>query len=518
MSRPHLNLPNPAIERLYRESEEAWGEQDYQKSINLMEKATRKEPHNPALLLDLARAHGRRYDFPAAERIIEKAVEISQDRAHTLGEAGKIWMEFDDLDTALRYLSRANQKKGVSVEPLMMQADICVRDKRLDEAAELVARAAQIDRRDGRVLLVQATLMRLRGNPEEAQSLLRDLIKTAAAGIHVRVRAAYELGSILDGAAQYDEAMAALIEAKAILRPHSGPYVATLQHMQNRAKEMEQSITTAVMDRWRTEAARLQPPRRIALLCGHPRSGTTLLEQVLDAHSDVISAEETKLMHDEAYLPLIRDLPEGTSILDALESPKPSLLCHARENYFHCAELLLREKIGGRLLLDKNPALNLMIPMVVRVFPETKFLVALRDPRDVVMSCFLQALPLTPISSSYHSIEGTVNQYANVMGFWLEMLPRMGDTWMYVRYEEMIEDLPSVAGSVLGFLGLGFEENVLKFYEHARAKRVNSPSHADVQKPLYRTAVGRWRNYQKYLEPYMGRLQPFLKAFNYQSN
>jgi hypothetical protein len=101
------------------------------------------------------------------------------------------------------------------------------------------------------------------------------------------------------------------------------------------------------------------------------------------------------------------------------------------------------------------------------------------------------------------------------MGFWLEMLPRMGNQWMHIRYEEMIEDLPAVAHSALGFLGVGFEEKVLKFYEHARTKRVNSPSHADVQKPLYRTALGRWRNYQKYLEPHMPLLDRFLKTFNY---
>jgi tetratricopeptide (TPR) repeat protein len=515
MNRPHQIKPNPAIERLYRAAEEAWGRQDYKQSISLIEQATRKEPYNPTLLLDLARAYGRRYDYPAAGRYIEKALQISTSRAHTLGEAGRICLEFDDLDMALAYLARASQKKGVSVGSLITLADIYIRDKRIDEAAELVARAAQIDRKEPRVLLEEAILTRLRGNIHGAEPLLRELLTNPASGVPVRVRAAYELAGILDGEGQYDEAMAALLEAKAILRPHAGPYAATLQHMQNRAKEMERSITTAVLDRWRADAAKLEPLRRIALLCGHPRSGTTLLEQVLDAHSDVTSAEETKLMHDEAYLPLIRDFPEGTSILQALDSSPPSLLCHARENYFHCAELLLRSEIGGRLLLDKNPALNLMIPMVVRVFPETKFIVALRDPRDVVVSCFMQALPLTPISASYHSIEGTVNQYANVMGFWLEMLPRMGDQWMYVRYEELIDDLPSVARSALGFLGLRFEDNVLKFYEHARTKRVNSPSHADVQKPLYRTAVGRWRNYQKYLDPYMTGLEPFLKAFNY---
>ena len=515
MSQPKPNKPNPAIQRLYREAEEAWGQQDYQKSINLIEQAARKEPYNPSLLLDLVRACGKRYDFPAAERYIEKAVQISKDRAHTLGEAGQVCLQFDNVEMAVGCFQRATQKKGVSINTLITLADIHTRDKRLDEAAELVARAAQMDRKDPLVLLEDGVVRRLRGEIHEAESRFRELLANPAAAATVRVRALYELAGILDNESKYDDAMAALLEAKAIMRPHAGPYAATLQHMQNRASEMQQTITTAVLDHWRADAAKLQPLRRIALLCGHPRSGTTLLEQVLDAHSDVTSAEETKVMHDDAYLPVIRDFPEGTSILQALDSVPPSVLRHARENYFRCMELFLRRQIGGRLLLDKNPSLNLMIPMVVRVFPETKFLIALRDPRDVVVSCFMQALPLTPISSAYLSLEGTVNQYANVMGFWLEMLPRMGNQWMYVRYEEMVEDLPEVARSVLGFLGVGFEDNVLKFYEHARLKRVRSPSHADVRKPLYRTAVGRWRNYQKYLEPYLPALERFVTAFNY---
>jgi tetratricopeptide (TPR) repeat protein len=515
MSPPLPNQPNAAIQRLYREAEEAWGQQNYQKCISLLAKATRKEPKNPALLLDLARAYGRRYDYPAAERCLEKAVQMSADRAKTLGEAGQICLQFDNIDLAIGYFQRAVQKQGTSIGVLITLADIFTRDKRLDEAAELVARAAQIERRDPLMLTEAGVLQRLRGNLTEAESILREVLALPNAVPVVRNRAWYELAAILDSQARYDEAIAALLEAKAILRPHAGPFIATLQHMQSRAREMEQTITTPVLDRWRAEAATLQPLRRIALLCGHPRSGTTLLEQVLDAHSDVVSAEETKMMHDDAYLPLIKDFPEGTSILQALDSVPPNLVRHARENYRRCIELFLRKNIGTRLLVDKNPSLNLMIPMVVRVFPETKFLIALRDPRDVVISCFMQALPLTPTSSAYLSLEATVAQYANVMGFWLDMLPRMGNQWVYVRYEELIEDLPSTAQSVLEFLGLGFEDNVLKFYEHARTKRVISPSHADVRKPLYRTAVGRWRNYQKYLEPCLPALDRFLKAFNY---
>ena len=515
MTQPHPSNLSPSIQRLYREANEAWEEQDYPKSISLFEKAVRKEPHNPAPLLNLALAYGKRYNFPAAERCIEKAVQISRDGSQTLADAGQFCLEFGNVDMAVRCLKRASQKKGVSIGALINLADIYIRDKRLDEASELVARAGQMDRKDPRFLFEDAVLKRLRGNVNEAESLLRETLTNPRADASARIRILYELASILDSEGRFDDAITALLEAKALMRPHAAQQAVVLQHIQSRAREMEESITSAVMDRWRTDIDKLQPPRRIALLCGHPRSGTTLLEQVLDGHSDITSAEETKVMHDDAYLPLIRDFPEGTSILQALDSVPPSIIRRARENYFRCMEMFLGRQIGGRVLVDKNPGMNLMIPMVVRVFPETKFIIALRDPRDVVVSCFMQALPPTPISSAYLSLEGTVNQYANVMGFWLDILPRMGNQWTYVRYEDMVADLPAVARSVLGFLGLEFEDKVLKFYEHARAKRVSSPSRDDVRKPLYNKAVGRWRNYQKYLEQYLPALERFVKAFNY---
>jgi hypothetical protein len=101
------------------------------------------------------------------------------------------------------------------------------------------------------------------------------------------------------------------------------------------------------------------------------------------------------------------------------------------------------------------------------------------------------------------------------MDFWHAMLPRLGEQAMYVRYEEVVDNLPAAVRSVLCFLGLGFEDHVLKCYEHARSRRVNSPSYAEARRPLYRTAIGRWRNYEKYLEPYMSSLEPFLKVFKY---
>src|SRR6185369_10695705 len=108
-----------------------------------------------------------------------------------------------------------------------------------------------------------------------------------------------------------------------------------------RVSEMEHSITAVALERWATAAQALAPLRRLAVLCGHPRSGTTLLEQVLDAHPDILTAEETHILHDEAYLPLSRGFsPEG-SVLELLESVPESALKEARNAYFRCMELFL---------------------------------------------------------------------------------------------------------------------------------------------------------------------------------
>ncbi len=515
MSQPHQNKLNPKIQRLFREFEEAWKRQDFQQGISLLGQAIEMEPSNPSLHFNLARAYGERYDYPAVERCIEKALEMSQGNIQMIQEAARICSNFKHLDMMMRYLERASGKKGVSIPALTSLADLYVLDERLDDAAEMVERAARMDRKHPRVLLGDAVLKRKRGQIKEAESVLRDLMASSTAEMLIRVRAAYDLAEMLDREGQYDEAMTAMLEAKALQRPATIPLAGALQQLQNLDKEVPRIVTAAVMDRWRAENAS-QPPRRIALLSGHPRSGTTLLEQVLDAHSDVVSLEETTLIHDEILRPLSRDFPPGTGILQMLDSAPPSVRSHLRENYFYCAEMYLRDPIGSRLLVDKNPGINLIVPVLLRVFPETKFLIALRDPRDVVMSCFMQSLTPTAVSSAFLSLQGTVNQYASVMGFWLEMLPRMENQWLYVRYEEMIDDLPTVARSALEFLGLSFEDNVLKFFEHARTKRVKSPSSVEVRKPLYRTAVGRWKNYEQYLEPYLSGLERFVKEFGYE--
>ena len=128
----------------------------------------------------------------------------------------------------------------------------------------------------------------------------------------------------------------------------------------------------------------------------------------------------------------------------------------------------------------------------------------------------MQPLPLAPVSSFYLTLEGTVTEYAALMGFWLSIKPKMPGPWLEVRYEDLVDDLESVARRTLEFLGMPWDARVLGFDKHAQTKIVRSPTYAEVRKPVFKTAVGRWRNYQKYLGPYLEKLEPFAKAFGYE--
>jgi hypothetical protein len=168
------------------------------------------------------------------------------------------------------------------------------------------------------------------------------------------------------------------------------------------------------------------------------------------------------------------------------------------------------------MLIDKNPSLTVLIPAFVRVFPEAKFLVALRDPRDVCLSCFMQPLPLGQVSAVFLTLEETVREYASAMGLWKAAAPCLGDMFLEVRYEDLVADLEGVSRRALQFLGVGWDERVLRFDEHARSKLVRSPTYAAVARPVSKGAIGRWRNYQKHLQPWLEALAPFVKAFGYE--
>ncbi|MGA9778330.1 MAG: sulfotransferase [Verrucomicrobiia bacterium] len=528
LKRPQL-VPHSSVVKLFQAAEQALQRKDFQQNFELLERARSLDPANPAILLQLGRSHGLRYNYAAAEECFEKAIQLAQSKTQIMATAGYQSRDFFNTELTERYSRRAAEQKDATVGILVQLADIYERRRRTDEAAKLIDRALQMDRNFPPALLTRARLERQAGHLEEAGKLLRSLIPKADQ--ETRMRACYQLGLILDLQGRYDEAMAAFTEAKAPLQQLAGPFFIQRQLVGAHIREMLTSVSAEIFRRWFDLGRELQPPRRLAMLCGHPRSGTTLLEQVLDSHPDIISAEETEIFYEDAYVPLARTQPPPEPRpglppefqatvrmeLSVLENASTGSLRRCREDYFRMMELCLGQPIGDRLLIDKKPAFSLMALGFQRIFPETKFIVALRDPRDVCLSCFMQYFtPINLRNAAFFNLKDTVEEYVEDMNIWRTIAPMMPGRYLVVRYEDMVEDLESVARKTLEYLGVSWDEKVLKYHERAQKKLVRTPSYADVTRPVFKTARGRWRNYQKYLEPYLHRLEPLVKAFGYE--
>ncbi len=478
-----------------------------------MEKASRLDPGNHSVLLDLGAVYGKTHDYAAAERCFDKSIRLAPAKTEAITIAGLRCLDFNKYDLAERYLQLAIAQPGVSPEIFVKIAEIYERRHRLEEADGYIDRALKKDPNCGTALLARARLQRQSGRLEEAERLLRAMPSAVTPDVWAKSR--YELGGILDRQQRYDEAMAAFVEAKNVHLPQAAKHISDLRIVRERLNAMKAGISAGMLERWHDSGRELQPQFRLALLGGHPRSGTTLLEQVLDAHPNIVSAEETEIFHNAAYMPLTRKFPGDPPILSVLEAAQTDALQQSRRNYFRSMELFLGNPLGERLLIDKNPSLTFLIPAMARIFPEMKFIIALRDPRDVCLSCFMQPLSLSQVSAAFLTLQDTMEEYASLMSLWLTIRPLLKTPYLEVKYEDMVNDLESAAKRTLEFVGLPWNAEVLRFDEHARNKLVRSPTYADVAKPVFKSAVARGRNYEKYIEPHLQALRPFVEAFNY---
>ena len=179
---------------------------------------------------------------------------------------------------------------------------------------------------------------------------------------------------------------------------------------------------------------------------------------------------------------------------------------------------LLREIPGeptARVLLDKNPSPTMSLNVWLRVFPELKVIIALRDPRDVIISCFFLNIMLNATNVNFLSLERTARHYADLMDVWLRMRELGGFDWIEIRYEDVVVNLEAEGRRATEFLGLTWHPNQARFHETARRKVLYAPTYHDVTQPVYQHAVGRWERYAAALEPIQAKLLPYCCAFGY---
>jgi hypothetical protein len=252
---------------------------------------------------------------------------------------------------------------------------------------------------------------------------------------------------------------------------------------------------------WRAPVAFSSP----VFLVGFPRSGTTLLEQVLSAHSGLVCIEEREHLALAAG-----EVAADPSKLASLTDEQIGAI---RDAYWK--RVKSEVDVRGRIVVDKLPLNIIFLPLVRRVFPDSKILFALRDPRDVVLSCFQQRFGMNAAMVQFLDLNSAAAYYDKVMSLGLLCRERLGLSVLEVRYEDVVADLEKVARSVTSSLGLQFEEAMLSPAETALKRNINTPSARQVVQPIYTRSVARWKNYERELASVLPGLSDWAERLGY---
>jgi tetratricopeptide (TPR) repeat protein len=478
---------------------------------------TRRFPGIVNLWFEFGTAAAGDLDFTLAGQAFERAESLAASNPNVLIMLGQQYHRLRQIDRA-----RACYKRAVEADPCSTHARLSLaawleRERRLEEAMAQVEECLARRPTEPAALYYRAFLQHRAGRDAEAEKLLRDLAQGQLADPNVKISCYHLLGVVLDELGQYAEAMEWLLKAKAILRQTNN--IPALEQIYDKADRQRRALlarlTPDMIRRWRQDAPAEPMRSKLALLGGHPRSGTTLIEQILGAHPDVRAFDESEAFVGEVGDKLAPLPPAASLSAEALNALPVNRRNELRRRYLKSLFREVKGEPAAELLLDKNPTPTASLHLWLRVFPESKIVIALRDPRDVVLSCFFQNLTLTPLNANFLSLDRAVKHYADLMDTWLLLRRLGGFDWMETRYEDVVGGLEAEGRRVMEFLGLSWHEDQSASHEAARRKLVFSPTYSEVAKPVHDRAVGRWRNYANALEPVLPRLDTYIQAFGY---
>jgi Flp pilus assembly protein TadD len=352
-----------------------------------------------------------------------------------------------------------------------------------------------------------------------SEELIRQLLEDGRVAAIDKARANGLLGDVFDAGGRYPEALAAYSACNEALRRIHSRFASgtsltsyTRQLIMTVANTTAHTAARAVGASHAAQPETAQPGADVTghvFLLGFPRSGTTLLEVVLDGHPRVASLDEHELLIEgvQRFMGEPRDL-------SALVRASEDELRPLRQAYWD----RVREgevDVSGKIFVDKYPMNTLKLPLIARLFPNAKILFACRDPREVVFACFRRRFKMNAATYELLTLPGGAALYDGVMDFAAVMRPAFGSRWQVVRYESLVADFARQMRGICEFLGLEWIEGMDDFAGRARVRERSTPSTAQLARGLDRPGTVHWKHYSAALEPILPTLEKWVQRFEY---
>ena len=401
-------------------------------------------------------------------------------------------------------------------DPLGALADFALRDNQPDLARKLAERALQLQPDLAPAAMVLATLEAKAGEHGAALIRLDGLLTGSLAPLH-RAAAEQLLGEQLEATGRAEEALDAYVRSNRQLRRiydpvYASPEVETAVPLARRLTAYFEKADPADWAAAPGGDGLSAGGRGHVFLVGFVRSGTTLLEQVLASHPAVTALEEQATLR--AMTDPFFNTEAGLERLRTLSGPEADLL---RADYWERVRSFGIDPVG-KVFVDKAPLSTLWLPMIAKLFPKAKVLLAIRDPRDVVLSSFKHRFLLNALAWPFTDLTETAEFYAALMELTTLYRAKLPLQLYQHRHEDLVRNFDGEVGRICDFLGLEWTDSLRDFAETARKRDVRTPSKDQVRRGLYSEGMGRWRRYGAGVEPILPILQPWVERYGYDAD
>lgn len=440
-------------------------------------------PQHPKLRILSARAHYENGDVPAAMR--DLAVALATDPKHSIARA----------------LQAQYRLHSGDIEGALEDASIILASNPSDP--------------NGR--MIQARVALYRRQPAEALEKLNQILERAA-HLHPDLRgdAWTRKGAALDALGRHADALEAYQTGQASLATSPLARAAKPEEYRQTVhqKQVELATDAPMFDHaahWPVEVAPSWPMATAppVFVFGFPRSGTTLVENILGAHPRLVATDERNIL-DAA-------LKHHTTELSArpLHALSEAELVALRAQY----ALRAREfDPSGRRVVDKVPLNFIHAAFIRRVFPDAPILMVLRDPRDCVWSSFVQVFVPNSAMVQTTTLEGSARLYADTMEVWRRARNLPGLRYTEVRYEDVVSDVATASRALVDQVGEPWHDQVMAYRQQAAHQTVRTPSYSAVSRPVSTRRIGRWRNHAAAMASILPLLEPFIEFWDYPSS
>ncbi len=519
---------------------------DTRRPLAAFEQALRLAPPSAALLYNLGVLQMDRCDYRAAYLALRDAAGLAPADATTRWAFAQCCYDIVQLDEARAALKDWQRLDGLTVEISARIALLLVMLGASREALPLIERLLANPPRSGRTALVLvSTLERLqrldearaitewverndRSRDDDPERLMLSGILADRAGKHEeayrylslalqnhqefvrRHHVLFPFAKACDALGRYDEAYRAAEEAhssrRAFLELATGVSSAEESPLLARTSNGCDPDDVAA---WKEAGPAMEDSP--LFIVGFPRSGTTLLEQVLDAHPQLKSMDEQPFM-SKALETVAKSGIRYPSELGKLSAHE---LDDVRTRYWDLA----RNKVvllPGQRLVDKFPMNMTLLPLIRRVFPNARIVLAIRHPCDTLLSCFLQNFRAPELALLCRDLPTLASAYSRIFGYWYAQWSLLRPFSYELRYEKLTADFSAEVRKLADFLQLPWNEAMLAPGEHARAKGfISTPSYAQVVEPIHSKSVGRWKHYESHFKDVLPVLLPWIERWGY---